>query len=555
VVVRELDAPVVPLAGVIDGLLADAARTDTWSVVGRMSLSVDAPLAVRAEVAGYQPMHTVLRPDETVRSRTLMLQPETPKALPDPVEDRLLVSGWVHDADSLLPLSGARVRVSGQDASVDSDASGHFLLDMPAPAIVDHQPEAVTISVVADGYPEWVQEGVLAGEDVVSLQVGLGGKSPASAGHRQLRRDPAWPEVEPVGRQTLPMPRGVGDPPPASITVGFADAGCTTTCCTGNCPHACTMDLEEYVRRGLPNEWIASWQQDALAAGAVAYRSYGAWHVFNPPSHGAYDLCSSACCQVNAPGTHANTNAAVAATAGLTLIRNEQVFRSEYSAQNNCLFGQMSCSNTDLSCGNGFVGSPLWDWPCLADPVGLDRDCFGHGRGMSQWGNHFWTLEGEAKNWKQQLDHYYNANGQGSGLRTATVSRVMVIEEVRVIPELVGPGQGFTIELDARNLAAEPHEAVIIGASIRRPGSPFINDTANDQPVVLPPGTSTRSRQFQLPPDAEPGSYELWVALWIDVDGDGAISSDDLSQHLVVRPGALVVGGEVFFDRFELEQP
>jgi len=311
------------------------------------------------------------------------------------------------------------------------------------------------------------------------------------------------------------------------------------------------MALEEYVRRGLPKEWVASWQHDALAAGAVAYRSYGAWHVFNPPSHGAYDLCSSACCQVNEPGTHANTNAAAAATAGLMLVRNDEVFRSEYSAQNNCLLGDMSCVNPDLSCGDGFVGSPALDWPCLADPVGKGRDCFGHGRGMSQWGNHFWTLESEPKNWRQQLDHYYNADGAGGGLRTATISQVLVIDAVRVVPEVVMPGDAFTIELDVRNLAAEVHEAVLIGASIRRPGGSFIDDSANDEAVVLPSGVSTPSRSFQVPASAEWGSYELWVALWIDVDGDGAISSDDLAQHLVVRHDALVVGNEVFHDRFE----
>jgi hypothetical protein len=553
VVVRELEQPVAPLAGVIDGLLAERERVDSRRVDQRIELSIESPLALRAEVAGYRPLHAVLRPDDRVRGRVLMLQPEVPQTVPAPVPGRLRVSGWVHDVETLLPLPGARVRVSGSETQAVSDAGGRFDLEVPAPVVVDYQPEALSITVLADGYPEWRQEGVLAGEDAIVLQVGLGGPSPSAAGHRQLRQDLAWSEPEPVGRRSLPVPRGAGDQPPTSITVGFADAGCSQRCCTGQCSHACSFDLEEYVRRGLPKEWIASWQQDALAAGAVAYRSYGAWHVFNPPSHGAYDLCSSACCQVNEPGTHANTDAAAAATAGLMLLRNDAVFRSEYSAQNNCLAGQMSCVNSDLSCGDGFVGSPALDWPCLADPVGQGRDCFGHGRGMSQWGNHFWTLENAPKNWKQQLDHYYNANGQGAGLRTASISQVLVIDELRVVPASVQPGETFTIELDVRNLAIEPHEAVLFGASVRRPGGAFIDDSDNDRLLVLPAGTSTQSRSFQVPSGAEWGGYELWVSLRIDVDGDGMISGNDLLQHQVMRQDAVVVGGGVFWDRFEMQ--
>ena len=65
------------------------------------------------------------------------------------------------------------------------------------------------------------------------------------------------------------------------------------------------------------------------------------------------------------------------------LERNGAVFRSEYSAENDCRLGTLSCSNSDLSCGNGYAGSPATNWPCLTDPVGIDRDCFGHGRGNS----------------------------------------------------------------------------------------------------------------------------------------------------------------------------
>jgi hypothetical protein len=548
----ELEAPVAPVAGVIEGLLEGGDSMRRLSVSGRSSLTLSAPVALRAEVPGYRVLHTVLRPAREHRGWTLVLEPLELEPMPVAERgDHLIISGWISAADTLAPVADARVMVGDRLAEAVSDADGYFELELPAPRVIDGQPEPLALAVHAYGFPDWFQPDLLLGPGGFSLPITLGGEAPMAGAHRQLRQDTAWPEADPGARLDLNPARSGGLEPPASITVGFADAGCTTRCCTGGCPHSCTFSLEEYSRRGLPKEWIASWAFDALAAGAVAYRSYGAWHVFNPPSHGAYDLCSSACCQVNEPGTHSNTNTAVAATVGLMLVRNGQVFRTEYSAQNNCLLGQPSCVNNDLSCGNGFVGSPATGWPCLADSVGLDRACFGHGRGMSQWGNHYWSLENPVRRWKWQLEHYYNASGQGTGLRTATISQVLEIDALRVIPAQSGPGQTITLELDVRNLAAETHAHVIIGASLRRPPGPFIDDPANDQPIVLPPGQSTVSRSFDIPPTAVTGYYDVYASLYLDVDRNGQISSEDLVQQLVVLPAALGVGEGVFWDRFE----
>jgi hypothetical protein len=551
-----LETPKPPLADRIDELLATSGRTLSLVINGRTSLVVDGPMALRAEVPGYQPLHTVLRPARDHRGWTLMLDPLESLPIPESDRpDRLLISGWIMDADAATAVAGARVQASHDLAAGVSDFSGYFEFEVSAPAQVDGLPNPFAVSVKHPDYPDWQLDQVLAGNSGMRLQVGLGGPSPDSANHRQLQREFAGPlDIEhtvPLAAQRSP----IGDQPPASITVGFADAGCTQRCCTGNCPHSCTFSLEQYVRRGLPNEWIASWPQDALAAGAVAYRSFGAWHVLNPPAHGAYDVCSSACCQVNEPNTFASTNQAVDATVGLMLIRDGATFRSEYSAQNNCLLsplncepGQICCSNADISCGNGFVGSPATGWPCLEDAVGLDRFCFGHGRGMSQWGNFNWTQTDPPQNWKWQLNHYYNAQGQGSNLRTAVISRVLVIDAVRVIP---GTGEAISLELDVRNLAAQTHEHVLIGASLRQPPGPFIDDPANDQPIVLPPGSSTVSRQFDIPAHAPDGVYDVYASLFIDVDQNQAISSQDLAQHLVVIPSAIERENAIFTDRFE----
>src|SRR5690606_34201255 len=144
------------------------------------------------------------------------------------------------------------------------------------------------------------------------------------------------------------------------------------------------------------NEWIASWDAQSLRAGSIAYRSYGAARTQNP-INGSFDICSSACCQVNNATTHANTDAAVSRTPGLMLTRSTgQIFAAEYSAENtgwgNPGVG-LGCSNVDLRCGGGCVGSPSRDWPCLADSVAAGHGCFGHGRGLSQWGSQRWAVE------------------------------------------------------------------------------------------------------------------------------------------------------------------
>ena len=555
-----LDAPVAPKAELIDRLLDVSPDRQVATVQGRALIDMDRPAALRVEVPGYHPLHTVLRPSEENRGWTIMLDPISPAPLAVATRsDRLIVSGWVSDADRLVPVAGAKVEITGQRAVALSDRSGYFELEIDAPDMIDDMPEPRSLRVSAPGFPDWVQSDLLLGPGGYSVAVFLGGPSPDPGAHRQLKRVQAWPEAQPEGHLALTRQEGPGDAPPASITVGFADAACTALCgrpgCLNACSHSCVFSLETYVRRGLPDEWIASWNFDALAAGAIAYRSYGAWHAFNPLPEGSWDVCSNACCQVNPPGTHVNTNAAIAATPGLMLVRNGAVFRSEYSSQNNCLLGALSCTNQDLSCGDGFAGSPATNWPCLADSVGQGRACFGHGRGMSQWGNQLWTQADPPRSWRWQLNHYYNASGQGSGLRTATISQVLVIDALRVLPINAGPGSTVTLELDVRNLAAETHDFVLIGASLRRPPGPFIDDPANDQPLSLAPGAATISRQFAIPADTAPGQYDVHVSLFIDVDRNQLLSSADLRQQLLVEENALNVQSLIFRDRFESESP
>ncbi len=552
---RLLDGPLAPDSTHIEALLADSAKRREITVHRRADFAIDQPVALRAEAPGFQPLHAVLRPSVDNQGWSLMLDPIDSPPVHEPSRaDAILVQGWAVDADSLEAVEGARIGLEDHGVLAHSDAAGFFAFEVPAPPAIDDGPEPLRLLATSDGFQETYRAELLAGPGTVRTTVVLGTPGPGSAMHRQRQTDQPGPGIEEGERLALSMDRSGGDAPPASITVGFANEACTAICgrpgCLNACSHSCVFSLETYVRRGLPDEWFASWNFHALAAGAVAYRSYGAWHVLNPLPEGSWDVCSNACCQVNPPGFQASTDAAAAATSGLMLVRNGAIFRSEYSSQNNCLLGSLSCTNVDLSCGDGFAGSPAANWPCLEDPVGEGRDCFGHGRGMSQWGNQLWTQTTPIRRWAWQLNHYYNALGDGTGLRTATVSQALVIEAVR-LPPVSAPGQQVVFELDVRNLAPDTHEQVMVGGSLQLGSGPFIDDPNNDQPVVLAPGQSTITRAFDLPADLAPGDYSVYLSLFIDVDGDQAISSEDLRQDLVILPAALPVVDGLFFDRFE----
>lgn len=530
------------------------------------------PQRVRAlaRAPGYRSLAFTLDPETA--AMTLLLDPvEAPDA-----ETRLAAQaqaspngrwlhGWVRRADDGAALVGAQVDFEGRTAY--SDADGHFELAL-APCGPEDRSRA-RLRVQAAGLATRIIDGVLCAPGVQSRVVALG----TDAAHAQREQIGALDRLDggaPAAvtgaevtaafierRDTAPDGALVAPAltPPASIRVGFADAACTQTCCTSSCTHTCTYSLETYVRRGLNDEWISSWNQASLRAGSVAYRSYGAWRVEHP-IRTTFDICSSACCQVNDPDTVTNTDAAVARTAGIMLMRGGAgPISSEYSAENNSWDDPndgLSCSNTDLSCGDGSVGSPATGWPCLVDEVAAGRGCFGHGRGMSQWGTKRWGDAPHQRLWPQIVDHYYNASGAGSDLRTAVMSSPLSLQDASAQPSAPAAGGSVQILAQAGNLAGTAHAHLLIGASLYRSGVGYLDDPANDAPLTLAPGTQTISRDFQLPAGAPHGSYDLLVSLYLDVDENGAISSVDLPLALTTAPGAVQVGdGGIFEDGFE----
>jgi hypothetical protein len=234
----------------------------------------------------------------------------------------------------------------------------------------------------------------------------------------------------------------------------------------------------------------------------------------------------------------------------MLLQKSGSVARSEYSAENNCRkCSSYSCVNGDLSCGTGKAGSPSAGWPCLSDSHLFDSGpgscCFGHGRGMCQWGTQAWSRSGQRWNW--MVDHYFNASGAGSGNRTMYLTTPVTITTASSSKSSVARGTSFTISATLRNYADYSHNQLMLGASILGPST--ISDPPHDKKVtaLARSGYSTSyrdtgvSRTFTVSSGAPGGYYDLLVAIWFDSNGNSTIDSTDKALRTIRLPAAIYV--------------
>src|SRR5665647_343751 len=94
--------------------------------------------------------------------------------------------------------------------------------------------------------------------------------------------------------------------------------------------------METYLRAVVPAEMPSSWKPAALAAQAVAARSYANNDRASAPAGRTYDTCDTTSCQMysGVPAEAATTDAAIAATAGQTLTYLGESAFTQFSAAN-----------------------------------------------------------------------------------------------------------------------------------------------------------------------------------------------------------------------------
>lgn len=520
----------------------------------------------------YHPLTTHFTLDENrTQEITVWLDPVTPPKELDPTVIQsqrppgyTLIHGHVTRTKDGIPIKGAKVETVHTLRETFTDSRGYFLLLVPASKNPETElPEVDDLRVSLSGYKTYViQNFMLLEGDIhflIDLEPGVGttgrddrhplyGSCSELAERESLRSsifpegysedwETYWPSqgIFPVGKGAIEEPLLLVHDPPDSIRVG-------SSCSCTSCSVVNTYSLETYTKRGLNDEWIASWHTHSLRSGAIPYRSYGAYYVYHPISS-SYDICNNTCCQVNDSDTSTATDTAVNVTAGILLQKSNLIFRSEYSAENNAWDDPndgLSCVNSDLSCGNGFAGSPATGWPCLSDTVCSGWGCFGHGRGMCQWGTQRWASN-QGQLWKWIVNHYYNNDGNPSGNRSAYMTSPMNISNATPNPSQVTPGSSFTINVTAVNYAEIAHSQIMIGASLYSASTGYISDPANDTKVTLNPGNNSVSRPFVVPGTTPAGTYDLIVALWLDVDQNNSITGSDLPLVVQTYAGAVQV--------------
>jgi hypothetical protein len=376
---------------------------------------------IEVEAAGHRPLRTrfELSNDATLSAVLWLdpseppveLRPESLSALVQP--GRAVVHGHVVDVQSGRPVPGARVVLERAGLEARTDERGYFVLDTPAlEADGAELPSTEDLTVERSGYRTYRRSDFFITEGathfVVDLERGRGRVERGVPHKMQLS-----PEELASAQSVLPAEVAATEPVaptlesvvvPDSIRVGF-------NCSCATCSTVQVYTLDTYVRLGLDDEWIASWTANSLRAGAIAYRSYGAYHVYHPRAAN-YDICSTTCCQVLDPSdSHVNSDNATSFTSGMIVVN---------AAQTEPLFAEYAAENNDNFCADGFTGRPDMNWPCMSDPVDAGTTFNGHGRGECQWGTQRWAAN-QAKDYVWITNHYYNDNGNPSGARSGVL--------------------------------------------------------------------------------------------------------------------------------------
>lgn len=315
--------------------------------------------------------------------------------------------------------------------------------------------------------------------------------------------------------------------------------------CTGtNCTSVEIYTLQTYCKYVLPAEIYSCWGNlsggmNSLQACAVAVRSYGTYYVYNP-INSSYDICDNTYCQFMGSVTSTNTNNAVDNTFAYLLTNSAGVVRSEYSAENN-----------NKGCGNGYSGTGS-SWPCIYDPVCTGFSPNGHGRGLCQWGTLRWATgrivstsspcsQGTAhsygtKTWQQILTHYYNVSPQNWQV---TLGSYGTINSSTASPQTSNPCAVIAIN---NNITANNQASYIIGASIAPAGTTnWISDPANDIKRVFSSGTANYTRNFLIPCNTSPGTYDMLTALWYDKNNNNTIDGSDFVVSSKLTNNALLI--------------
>ena len=245
------------------------------------------------------------------------------------------IAGIVRDSLTGAPIANATVSVIGIETT-RTDSFGNFIL-RDIPVVAPYQ--LVTITVTAPGYGAWTMRDAMLFPNItrtLTIQLGTQDELIVAGLPRALTGDQMldW-------RGNLPRaPRYFSnDIPPLTIKVGITDyANCSDWVNAGMpVKRVDTLDFKTYTKNVLPNEWLASWGNDApdsLRAGAIAVKMFAWWRVnFGGVRPLGAEVVDNTCDQRYIANTNdPRTDAAVDATWDFIMRRDVQVIEIHYLA-------------------------------------------------------------------------------------------------------------------------------------------------------------------------------------------------------------------------------
>jgi hypothetical protein len=415
--------------------------------------------------------------------------------------NNMTLTGYVRDADMNSSLGGVQVKVGSY--STTTDGRGYFALSVPAETVAPGKtPGTISIQSAKAGYITNSIQHFYAIPDTYEMQIALTSTNSPHAlslpagGDVTLRRHGLFDktEAEQLAFNGNPINATARQESSAATTAALAvptvirvATSCACTACTN--PHVSVMTLESYVQTGVDDEWVSSWNAASLQAGAVAYRSRGAWFVQNPAATN-YDISAAACHQTWQTDRATSVKNAAIATAGIVLIKNGAIYKAEYCAETN-----------NSGCGDGYSGTGT-DYPCFADARCVTRTKSGAGRGMCQWGSSFW---GTDQTYTWILNHYYNPDSAAvqtsASLVNSTTSDSKTAEAgtLKVAPN---PASGGTITIEYTLGDASQPASIVVADNF--------GQVAQQRNIVLQQGLNRLSVNTS---GLKPGIYNVTVRL------------------------------------------
>ena len=420
--------------GLVGLTQTDSAGRGRFSVeTGRFDLGISA--------SGYDGLRTHFEFDQRGLDVNAWLDPIEPTVEMRPdviaskiVAGKILLRGHLYD-ETGQAVKNARVYLEDGNAEAVSDEHGYFSMSAPVPPAdpVGDMPAASNLAVEVGGKVVYRRTNILLAEGATHLiididrQAGITVKDDTHKLKLSLNELKNTQYERPETESAAERARAVSALRPASVAVPSSirvGSSCPSklTCTVFN-----VYTLDTYTRLGLDDEWISSWNTNSLKAGAIAFRSYGVYHVYHPLTAN-YDICNTTSCQVMDPTDSATSvDTATAQTTGSIVVDSTGAnpFFAEYAAENNANL-----------CPDGMTGNN-GSWPCMNDLVDAGQTFNGHGRGMCQWGTQRWSVN-QGKDFVWIVDHYYNNNGNPSGLRTGLLQTSP--SSVLPPPALAAPG-------------------------------------------------------------------------------------------------------------------